>query len=236
MIASFHIADIGSRSLGLLRTRPTPAKVVGLHYAELAIAVPLSGRLLPKPRPGRAVLIAAWEDDRALERFLDAHPLAARFADGWRVRLQPTRVSGAWPELPGLPDEEQPMDDEEPAAVLTLGRLRLAQTPRFLRASAAAEELAVSNPALTASTGLMRPPRLVGTFSLWQSTAAMRAYAGGRADPRHLAAIRAQNARPFHRESAFIRFRPYGVHGAWDGRDPLASAQAAAVGVGAGSS
>jgi hypothetical protein len=234
MIASFHIADVGSRSLGVLRARPAPAEVPGLRYAEIAIAAPLSGRLLPAPRPGRAVLIAAWEDDRAFERFLANHPLAARFVDGWHVRLRPMRVSGAWSQLPGLPDEERPMDDDEPAAVLTLGRLRLVHTFRFLRASAAAESLAVGDPALLASTGLARPPSLVATFSLWRSTAAMRAYAGGHSDPGHIAAVRAHSARPFHHESAFIRFRPYGAHGSWDGRDPLASAQAATVGARSG--
>ena len=97
----------------------------------------------------------------------------------------------AWPPLPGLPDEEQPMDDEEPGAVLTIGRLRLTQTLRFLRASAAAEELVVGDPALLASTGFARLPSLVATFSLWRTTAAMRAYARGHADPRHVEAVRA---------------------------------------------
>jgi hypothetical protein len=233
MIASFHIANVGPRSLGLLRARPTTAKVQGLRYAEIAIAAPLSGRLLPAPRPGRFVLIAAWEHDEALDRFLAGHPLAARFEGGWHVRLQPTRVAGGWAKLPGLPEQEQPMDDEEPAAVLTLGRLRLTQTLRFLRASAAAEELAVGDPALLASTGFARPPSLVATFSLWRNTAAMRAYARGQADPRHAEAVRAHSAQPFHHESAFIRFRPYAAQGSWDGRDPLASAQAATAGMSA---
>ena len=48
------------------------------------------------------------------------------------------------------------MGDAEPAAVLTLGGLRLSQTARLLRASAAAEDLAVRDPALLASTGLWR--------------------------------------------------------------------------------
>ncbi len=193
-----------------------------MRYAEIAIAAPLSGRLLPAPRLGRFALVAAWEHDEALEQFLGSHPLAARFAGGWHVRLQPTRVVGRWPPLPGLPDEEQPMDDEEPGAVLTIGRLRLTQTLRFLRASAAAEELVVGDPALLASTGFARLPSLVATFSLWRTTAAMRAYARGHADPRHVEAVRAHSARPFHHESAFIRFRPYGAQGRWDGRDPLA--------------
>jgi hypothetical protein len=231
VIASFHIANVGSRSLGLLRARPAAAKVPGLRYAEIAMAAPLSGRLLPAPRPGRFVLVAAWEHDDALDQFLADHPLAARVAEGWHVRLQPMRVAGAWAKLPGLPEEEQSMDDEEPAAVITLGRLRLTQTLRFLRATAAAEELVVGDPALLASTGFARPPSLVATFSLWRNTAAMRAYARGHTDPRHADAVRAHSAQPFHHESAFIRFRPYAAQGSWAGRDPLASTLPATAGM-----
>jgi hypothetical protein len=123
--------------------------------------------------------------------------------------------------MSGLLPDEQSMDEDEPAAVLTIGRLRLTQTVRFLRASAAAERLAVDDPALLASTGLARPPGLVATFSLWRSVAAMRAYASGGNDPAHLAAVRAHAARPFHHEAAFLRFRPYRAEGTWDGREPL---------------
>jgi hypothetical protein len=230
MIASFHIADVGSHAFGAWRARPARAGVLGLRYAEIAIAAPLSGRLLPMPRPGRAVLVAAWEDDEALDRFLAAHPLALRLAKGWHVRLQPTRIVGRWSQLRDLPEGEQPMGDGEPVAVLTLGHLRLTQTLRFLRASAAAEDLAVGDSALLAATGFARPPSLLATFSLWRSTAAMRAYAGGHAGAGHIAAVRAHRARPFHHESAFIRFRPYGAQGSWDGRDPLADAEVKSVG------
>jgi len=74
----------------------------------------------------------------------------------------------------------------------------------------------------------------VATFSLWRSVGEMRAYADGRSGLGHLAAVRAHGARPFHSESAFIRFRPYGARGSWDGRDPLAGAQLAGSGAAAG--
>lgn len=202
-----------------------------MRYAEVMTAAPLSGRLLPRPNLGRVGLIAGWDDDPAVEAFLAGHPLAKQLAHGWHVRLQPTRVFGRWPQLPGLPATEEPMDDAEPAAVLTIGRLRLSQTFRFLRASAAAEGLAVRDPAVLASTGLARPPGLVATFSLWRSTSAMRAYAHGDSEPGHLAAIQAHAARPFHHESAFVRFRPYAATGKWDGRNPLATTESEAPGV-----
>ena len=76
-------------------------------------------------------------------------------------------------------------------------------------------------------TGLARPPALVATFSLWQTTAAMRTYAGGLAGSEHRDAVKAHAARPFHHASAFIRFRPYGAEGEWDGEDPLGDDQPA---------
>jgi hypothetical protein len=223
LIVTVHLADVGNReALRLLRTRLDPTRVAGLRYAEITTTAPLGGNLLPRPTIGRVGLIAAWIDEQSIEAFLATHPLAGWLADGWHVRLRPTRIVGAWPPLAGLLDREEPMEDAEPAAVLTLGRLRLSSSLRFLRASAAAEGLAVTDEALVAATGLARPPGLVATFSLWRTTAAMRAYALGHGEQAHLQAIRAHAARPFHHASAFVRFRPYAAQGHWDGANPLA--------------
>jgi hypothetical protein len=223
LILSMHIADDGPRaSLAILRSRPRPARTPGLRYAETMLGAELSSAVLPRANPRRAGLLAAWDDDAALDRFLAEDPLARRLAGGWRVRLQPLRVSGAWTGLPELPKDELPVDPEEPVAVLTLGRLRLNHVVRFLRANAPAAGQAVADPALLAGTAFARPPGLVATFSLWRSASAMRAYAYGRSGNGHLAAIGAQRARSFHHESAFIRLRPHGAEGSWDGREPLA--------------
>ncbi len=222
MIVSVHLADVGLRAApGVLRHRPRPSEVSGLLYAETTITAPLSKGLLPSPRPGRVGLIAAWEDDGALDEFSANNPLAERLAGGWHVRLEPLRVYGAWSGMPDLPTQERPVADEEPVAVLTLGQLRYRRAVPFLRASARAEGEAVADPVLVASTGLARPP-LFATFSLWRGAAGMRDYAR-RSGGAHLAATRAHAAKPFHRESAFIRFRPYASQGSWGGRDPLAA-------------
>jgi hypothetical protein len=222
VILSMHIADIGARaSLGVLRARPLPASAPGLRYAETMLGAELSAAVLPRPKPARAGLLAAWDDDAALDRFLAEDPLARRLAGGWHVRLQPLRVSGAWSGLSELPEDGLAVDPQEPVAVLTLGRLRLSQTVRFLRANAPAAGQAVADPALLAGTAFARPPGLVATFSLWRSASMMRDYAYGRSGAAHLGVIGAQRARSFHHESAFIRLRPRGAHGSWDGREPL---------------
>jgi heme-degrading monooxygenase HmoA len=237
MIASIHIADTGKLAgARLLRAQPSARTAPGLRYAALMLTSPLSSSRLPRPGPGRIALFSAWESERALDAFQADHPLATELSrHGWRARLQPTHLFGAWPELDGIVGHEPPMADDEPAAVLTLGRLRFSQAARFLKAGATAERLAISDPAMVRGTGMARPPALVATFSVWSSIAAMRAYASGRDGHGHRDAVQAHAARPFHRQSAFFRFRPYDSEGLWDGVDPLL-AQATSATAASGSS
>ncbi|MFJ9415349.1 spheroidene monooxygenase [Streptomyces sp. NPDC101227] len=231
MIVSIHFAELGVRAArAALHERPRPDAVPGLRYAETALTGGIAAGP-PKLRPGRAALIAAWEDDAALDRFLAEDPLPRRMAEGWHVRLQPIRVSGAWRPMPVEVDPDAAMADEDgPVAVLTLGRLRLRRAVPFLRANSKASGRAAADPSLVASVALARPPRFVGTFSIWRSVAAMSRYAYGSAQPEHTEAVRAHQARAFHHEAAFLRCRPYGAQGLLDGREPIAAAVADSAG------
>ncbi|MFI9079085.1 spheroidene monooxygenase [Streptomyces sioyaensis] len=221
MIVSVHVADIGVRSVrSVLRACPRPDGTPGLRWAQTALTGLIAAGP-PRLRPGRATLLAAWEDDAALDRFLAEDPLARRLADGWRVRLQPRRISGAWPALPMEIDPGAARDEEDgPVAVLTLGQLRLRRALPFLRANSRTAGRAAADPSLLASVAVARPPRFVGTFSLWRSTSAMHRYAYGAALPEHKEAVREHRAKPFHHEAAFLRFRPYGAQGTLDGHEP----------------
>ena len=229
MIVTVHLADVGPlEAQRLLFQRLDPAAIPGMTYAEPTMTGPL-GKRPPRPRLGRLGLIAAWDDDAAIDRFLADHPFGKQVAGGWHARLEPQRCFGSWAGMPGLPKKELPMSDDEPAVALTLGRLRALRIRPFLKASGPAERDAVGNPAVAAATGLTRParPRLVSTFSVWRSAGAMREYAFGKDGP-HQAAVRADRARPFQHEQAFVRFRPYASQGSWDGRDPVAAVRQAA--------
>jgi hypothetical protein len=98
------------------------------------------------------------------------------------------------------------------------------QAIRFLRTSAKAEHSVLNAPGLIWATGFARPPSFVATCSLWESTRALSAYAYGHSDPGHPDAIAAGEAKPFHSQQVFIRFRPYDSHGKLDGKNPLAAA------------
>lgn len=225
MIVSVHLADIGwLRAPRLLLRGLDVSTVPGMTYAEPVFTAPLGTRV-PRPHPGRIGLIAAWENDAALDRFLSGNPFAEHIKEGWHTRLEPLRCFGSWAGMPALPKKGLPVADDEPVVVLTLGRLRILRTRPFLKAGAPAERDAVANPAVLAVTGLARlaRPRLVSTFSIWRTAAAMREYAFDKSGT-HQAAVKADRAHPFHHESAFVRFRPYASEGKWDGRDPLATA------------
>ena len=217
-----HIADVGARAAALLAASPHSRAVPGLLYARTMLGADLTARLAPAPRPGRVGLVAAWEDDAGLERFLATDRLARALSGGWHARLQPLRAWGAWRALPELPGPDLGELGPDPVAVLTLGRVRLRRLVPFLRASARAEGDAVANAGMLAGTALARPPRLVCTFSVWRTAQAMREYARGDPEAGHPRAVAEHLQRPFHHESVFVRLRPYASSGAWDGRDPLA--------------
>ena len=220
MLASVHVADVGvGQALKTLRRRPTAP---GLRTAEVALAARFTHSKLPNIDVGRVALIAFWDDDDALDRFLAESPFAARLAGGWYARLDPLRAFGAWPGLPEDVPRPRTVTHDGPAVVITLGRLRLPQAPRFLRTSARAEARVVDSPGLVWATGLARPP-FFSTCSVWESGDALSAYAYGSDGPAHSDAIAADRAKPFHHRSAFIRFRPYASSGGLGGRNPLAA-------------
>jgi hypothetical protein len=211
LILSVDIAEVGPRrGLRILAKPPRVDRIEGLRYAETVFTAPL-GTSRPEPSFGTVALIAAWEDEAALDRFA-SHPLAEELASGWHARMEPLRVFGSWPGLSGLPERPLPVDDEEPVAVITLGRVKPRRVRPFLRASAPAERDALAEPGLLASTAFARLPNLVSTFSLWRTAAEMRDYASRRGGS-HRAAMARDRERPFHRHSAFIRFRPYETRG-----------------------
>lgn len=222
MIASVQIADVGiPTSLGVVRKAPSPRRVPGLRQANVAITAQLAGSQDEGFAPGRAALVALWDDDAALDAFLASdHRIARTLADGWRVRLTPLRAHGSWPGLDDGVQRGRKVDYDGRAAVLTLARAHVHRIPTFLRTSKKAELALPGSPGLIWACGMGKPP-FFATCSLWESSDALSAYAYGDV-PAHPDAIAADRAKPFHRQSAFVRFRPYASEGHLDGKNPLA--------------
>ncbi|MER7845187.1 spheroidene monooxygenase [Kitasatospora sp. NPDC096077] len=219
-LMSVHIAEVGAReALTALRSRPDPAAVDGLRWSQTWLMQPLRTGLVPGVKVTGVALLAAWEDDDSLDRFL-SHPRVRIYRRGWNARFEPVRTIGSWPGLEDLPRQEQPVTDG-PVAVLTMARVRANRAGPFLAAAAAAEREARTHPAFLAGTSLIRPPNLVSTLSVWRSTREMRDYTVSSYPGGHAQAMAAHADRAFHHETSFVRLRPYRSEGQWEGRDPL---------------
>lgn len=213
MIISVHLADVGlARSVPALGSPPRPDPARGLRWA--AAVLPLTiGHVPPRPRLGRIGLIAAWSSDEDLDHFLTDDPWSRHLTGGYDVRLAPLRTVGSWAALPELQHGHDNGSVDEPVGVLTLGQLRTSQALRFLRATAIAERSLLTQPALSLSVRITRPPFLA-TFSLWSSTQGMQDYTQA---PGHTNASTQHTAKPFHHQAAFTRVRPYRTRGTWTG-------------------
>src|SRR5918998_6483598 len=158
MLGSVHLVDGGVRSsTRWLRRAPAVGDTAGLRHAQMVVAAPLGGRP-PAPQPGRLGLVAFWDDEGSLDRFLETHPMAQAFADGWSVRLDPLRaVPVASSHFPGVPDDlpvAGSANDQGPVAVLTIGRLRLRRAPTPLPPQPPAGRPALPPGGLLWGTGL----------------------------------------------------------------------------------
>jgi hypothetical protein len=223
VIASVHLADVGIMKVPtVLRKAPRAGALPGLLQANVASAAPLRTGPVPKLTPGRVGYVAFWEDDAALDGF-DAHPVASLLASGFRARLEPLRMHGSWPGMPATIPAGRSVEYDGPAIVLTLARTNLTRVVPFLRTSAKAEKAAATAPGLLWGTALTFPP-FMATCSLWRDAKSIFSYAYGKKEPSHSDAIDVDAAKPFHHESAFIRFRPYRVEGSLGGKNPLPEA------------
>ena len=216
MIATIDVAEIGRWSLTqAVRHRPAPSDVPGLRWLDIAPTAALASYKPPGFR--RAVLFAMWDDEASAQAFADTHPLAQRFMDdGFHAVLRPLRAFGSWPGLPAEVSRNRVTHHDAPVIVTTLGRLRLTQTFRFLRASRPAERAALNAEGFLWGTACARPP-FMATVSAWRSDEAAAAYAYADSKAGHPRAITQQRRKDFHRESAFIRYAVISSNGTLPG-------------------
>ncbi len=89
-VFTFHLAECGlAETLRALARPPTSASTPGLVHAECLVPMSL-GRPVALPwryRPQQIAVFAAWQQESAIDEFLQSSRLGRALATGWHVRM-----------------------------------------------------------------------------------------------------------------------------------------------------
>lgn len=230
MLASFHLIAYPRSERGwafgrMGLDRPDLARTPGLRFKRM-VGTAKGSSFAWRADLLRWGLVAAWESEADLDRFLADSPITARWrehaSEVWTARLLPVKSAGAWgganpfPAQPDLPGDGA-------YAVITRATLRARRLRRFFDAVPPVDRDMRAADGALASVGFGESPMLhQGTLSLWSSLDAMKAFAYGTAA--HREAIRRRATERWYAEELFARFRVLGTEGTWGGRDPVAAA------------
>lgn len=228
VVHTFHLAKPGLvTTVAALVRPPTPATVAGLHHAECMMPMRLGVSLFSPARLqiGRLAMFAAWEDESAIDEFLQRTRLGRTLAAGWHVRLRFLRRWGRVAAFDGLPAVAGETDPDAPVVAVTIARMKLLQVPRFIRWGLPVERLVRDHPGTALALGATRPWRTISTFTVWHSAREMADMVHGRgaiaAPERHAAAMVERRRKDFHVEFTTLRFTCIGEYGAWEGRTSI---------------
>ena len=227
-VFSFHLAECGiTKTLRALARPPRSRSTAGLVHAECMVPMTLGCPVaLPsRYRPHQIAVFAAWQSENSIDDFLRSDGLGRSLAGGWHVRMRFLRRWGYISELHDLPRVADEHDDLRPVVAVTLARLRVSQSLRFVRWGRPVEEQVRDDPATTFSLAAMRPIGTLSTFSIWRTQRAMTDMVHGRTKApsadRHANAMQERLRKDFHYEFTTLRFHPISEQGCWQGMHHL---------------
>lgn len=192
--------------------------VPGLRFAKV-LGSGHEGGFGLRPSGSRQGLFCVFVDEAAARAFAADSPVVAAYRAHARecciALLRATSCKGAWDGAALQPAGELPAGG--PVVALTRASIRPRRLAAFWRQSPPSEASLAAAPGCRLSVGLGEAPLLRQcTVSLWDSVAAMDAYARSGA---HLQAIRTAYAGDFFAESMFVRFALLSLQGRWKGRE-----------------
>jgi hypothetical protein len=227
-LVTLHVWGVPGRAVpaALLRMaadRPALRRTPGLAFAKLLGTG--SGRTFTvrDADPRRWALLAVWDDAAAAGTFESGRTLGRwrRLADEeWTARLRPLAARGRWSRVEPF-GRPRPQRWDGQVAAITRARLVPRKAVAFWRAVPPVSADLHAGAGLRLALGIGEAPiGLQGTFSVWNSAAALNAFAYDR--PAHAAVVRRTAQEGWYAEELFARLALLSAAGTVGGRDPLA--------------
>lgn len=203
--------------------RPALGRLPGARFAKLLGTGDGRTFTVRDADPLRWVTLVAWDSVRDADAFEESRPARA-----WRsvarerlqFRLSPRSSRGRWSgrEPFGSPHGAD-ADEGGPVASITRARLRPGRALSFWRAVPPVAQELHTVAGLRCAFGIGEAPLgYQGTFSLWESTEALREFAHRRAVHRDVMVRTPREG--WYAEELFARFGVVDVRGTLDGRTP----------------
>ncbi|HMO39242.1 MAG TPA: hypothetical protein PKC76_06485 [Saprospiraceae bacterium] len=179
------------------------------------------------PNLGVYGLLAVWDTEHDARHFFDTHPLFKTYctqsAEQWTLFMRAVMAHGQWDGVEPFRASGQ-ADDEQPVGVLTRATIYPRHLWRFWRFVPPVSRSVERREGLVFSVGVGELPLIQqATFSLWQSTHLMKAYAYQ--SRYHSEVVKKTRELGWYSEELFARFAPYAEEGSWQGLRPLQQAR-----------
>lgn len=205
-------------------SNPIEKSTKGLIHSEFMTAMTLGSPILSPSRIliGQVAVFMQWENEIALENYLEQDSFGRILAKGWHVRLSFIRE---WGKFSGfkIPDYKDNLESpNSPVVAVTIARMKSFAVPRFIHWGRPVEKLVKDHPGTTLSLASVKFPNTVSTFSIWKTEKEMTDMVHGHSSvekpKRHSDAMKERDRKDFHFEFTTLRFKPIAEFGSWKGQ------------------
>ena len=227
-VFTFHLIKVNYATA--IKALLFPARftgIKGLIHAEPMTGMTLGAPLLSTSRITirQLAFLIQWEDEEAIDNFLQHHKWGKKFDQSWHVRLTFLRQWGTIDQFHIPKSVNEIYNPQDPVVAVTLARMKLIHVPRFIRWGRPAEKLVRDHQSSRLALAAIRFPRTVSTFSIWKSQEEMTNMVHGHSKTpqpkRHINAMKERDRKDFHYQFTTLRFKPIGEYGSWNGNSNI---------------
>jgi hypothetical protein len=223
-IFSFHLMKIPFGQIPKFLLFPMHKKnIPGLIHSESFFTMNLGQSIASIPRYNfkTFAFFAWWREETCLEDFLQ-YPSHHFFNDGWHVRMKLYRRWGEIKDIKNAIVNSETAIPDGPIVAVTLARLNLLQTFRFIHWGKPVEKQVRDHKGQALALAAFRPFNTFSTFSIWKNESEMINMVHGRNKlqdgENHKQAMQERIRKDFHYEFSTMRFIPLKEVGQWNNK------------------